>query len=174
MVSGKESVHQAETVLIIQHIEVFNDALVFYVSSAEGHRLVKYGERVAHGSVRLAGYHVQRLVLYLNPFLVRDVTQVAHHVHDAYAVEVIHLAPGQDCRDDFMLLSGSQDEDGVCRRFLQRLQESVEGLVAEHVDLVYDIDAVLAHLRGNLHLLYQVAHCVNAAVGRGVQLIYAI
>ena len=43
VVSFKESVHQAETVLIVQHIEVLNDALVLDVRSAERNGLVEYG-----------------------------------------------------------------------------------------------------------------------------------
>ena len=43
VVSRKESVHQAETVLIVQHIEVLYDALVLDVRSAERNGLVEYG-----------------------------------------------------------------------------------------------------------------------------------
>ena len=174
VVSRKESVHQAETVLIVQHIEVLYYALVLDVSSAERNGLVEYGQRIAHRSVRLARYHVQGFVLYLNPFLVRNVPQVAHHIHNAYAVEVIDLASGQDGWDDLVLFSGCQNEYSVGRRLLQGFQECIESLVAEHMHLIYDIDAVAPHLGRNLHFLNEVPHSVNAAVGRGVQLIYAI
>ena len=117
---------------------------------------------------------MQGLVLYLNPFLVRNVAQIAHHIHNADAVEVIDLASGQDCRDDLVLFSGCQNEYGVGRRLFQGFQECVESLVAEHMHLVYDIDAVAPHLGRDLHFLNEVPHSVNAAVGRGVQLIYAI
>ena len=45
-------------------------------------------------------------------------------------------------RDDLVFFGGRQDEDGVCGRLLERLEEGVEGGRREHVDLVDDEDQV--------------------------------
>ena len=69
-----------------------------------------------------------------------------------------------------MGLGGGQDKDGVRRRFFQRLQQGVGGLLGEHVDFVDDIDLVAGLVRGVVHLLPQVADLVDAAVAGGVNL----
>ena len=48
-------------------------------------------------------------------------------------------------------------------------EESIEGLCAEHVDLVDDEDAVTAHLRRNIDLLCDLADVVDRIVGSRVE-----
>ena len=54
-----------------------------------------------------------------------------------------------------MLLSSRKNEYGVCRRFLQSLEEGVEGRLRQHMYLVDDVDAVVSHLRRHSHLVHQ-------------------
>ena len=42
------------------------------------------------------------------------------------------------------------------------------------MNLVYDVNAVLSHLRRNLHLVHQVLDVINTVVGRGVQFVNTI
>ena len=63
-----------------------------------------------------------------------------------------------------MLFSRCQNEDGIFRRLLQRLQESIEGRGREHVHLIYDIDLVLAALRWIAHLLHQISDVVYGVI----------
>ena len=73
-----------------------------------------------------------------------------------------------------MLLGGGENEYRMCRRFLQRLEEGVEGLGAEHVDLIDDKHAVAAHLRRDAHLVYKSLYVLYAIVGGGIQFVNAI
>ena len=113
IVPGKETVGQAETVFVVQHPEVAYDVGIFDVGAAEGNSLVEDGEGVAHCAVGLLGYHVQGLVIHLHAFFVGDGTQVAHHIGDAYTVEVVGLAAGKYGGEHLVLLGGAEDEDGV-------------------------------------------------------------
>ena len=174
IVSRQKGVHQFETVFVVQDIQVADDVLIFYLRAAEGHRLVKDGEGVAHGAVRLGGYYVQGFVVNGNPFLFRDAAQVAHHVRNADPVEIIGLAAAQDGGKYLVFLRGGQNENGVCRRLFQGFEERIERRLGQHVDLVDDIDAVFSHLRGHLHLFHQGFDVLNGVVGGGIQFVYAV
>ena len=174
IVPGQEEIHQLESIIVVQHAQIADNIFVVDVAAAESHGLVEDGEGVAHGSVRLLCYHVQGFVIHLHAFLVRDSPKVAHHVGDADAVEVVGLAARKDGREHFVLLGGAEYEDGIGRRFLQSLEESVERRLAEHVDLVDDIHAVVADLRRYLHLLHQGLDVLDAVVGGGVELVDTI
>ena len=114
------------------------------------------------------------ILAHRDALLGRNVLQIADHVFDADAVEVIGLAAGEDGGQDLVLLGGGQDEDGMCRGLFERLEEGVEGCLREHVHLVDDIYAVAAHLRGNAHLVGQRADVVDRVVGGGVELVDAV
>ena len=173
IVAGDEGIHQFERVLVIQDVQIAHDVLILDVCPAEGHRLVENRKRVAHRSVRLLGNDVQGLIIDPDPLFLRDAAQVHHDVGHADAVEVVGLAARQDRRDDLVLLGRGEDEDRVCRGFLERLEEGVEGRRAQHVDLIDDIDAVAADLRRNLHLLQQGLDILHAVVGSRIQLMDA-
>ena len=73
-----------------------------------------------------------------------------------------------------MLLSGTEDEYRMRRRFLEGLQEGVERGLRKHVNLVYDIHAVASDLRRNLDLVHQGLDVVHSVVGCCIQLAYAV
>ena len=174
VVFREERIHEPETVLVVQHVQVAHHVRVTDVRAAESHGLVEDGQRVAHSTVGFVGNHVQRLVVDCNPLLLGDGAQVAHDVGHADAVEVIGLAAAQDGRDDLVLLRRGEDEDCVCGRLLERLQERVESRLGEHMHLVDDIHAVASHLGRYLHLLHQSLDILDAVVGRGIQLVDAV
>ena len=174
VVSGEEGIHQLETVFVVQDVQVADDVLVFHLRAAEGHRLVKDGEGVAHGTIGLGGYYVQGFVVNAHPFLFCDAAQVPYHVRNADPVEVIGLAAAQDGGENLVLLRSGKDENGMCRRFLQGFEEGVERRLGEHVYLVYNIYAVLAHLRRHLHLLHEGFDVLHGVVGGGIQLMDAV
>ena len=127
VVAGEEVIDQGETVFVVQDVEVPDDIGILDVGAAEGDGLVEDGEGVAHGAVGLGGDDMEGFVIDGDPFLRRDAAEVLHHVGNADAVEIVGLAAGEDGREDLVLLGCRQDEDGVCRGLLQRLEEGVEG-----------------------------------------------
>ena len=170
-VSGKETIHKPEVVVIVQHIEVVKSALIGDMPLGRGGYLVKDREGVAHGAVGLLGNDVERGRLGIDMFLFTHILQLLHNIGHGDAGEIINLAAGQDGGDDLLLLGSGKDEDSVCGRLFQRLEESIKGRLGKHVDLIDDEDAVTASLRRDAHLLGQVADVVHTVVGCGIQLI---
>ena len=62
----------------------------------------------------------------------------------------------------------------MCRRFLQGFQKGIECGLAEHVDLVHDVDAVPADLRRDVDLVDQELDVVDAVVGGGIEFMDAV
>ena len=174
VVPRQKSVHQVETIVIIKHIEVLQNLLVLHIGPAERHRLVKDRKRVTHSPVGFLRYHMQGLIINIHTLLPRYHPKVAHDVRHRDPVEIVGLATRKNRRQNLMLLGRGKNEYGVCRRLLQRLEKCVESRGRKHVDLVYDVNAVLSHLRRNLHLVHQVLDVINTVVGRGVQFVNTI
>ena len=63
-----------------------------------------------------------------------------------------------------MLFSRSKNEYRMCRRFLECLEKCVECRLGKHVDLVYDIDAVLTHLRRDTYLIHKCLNVLDTVV----------
>ena len=160
--------------LVVEDIEIADHILVFHVIAAEGHRLVENRERIPHCPVRLPGNYMQGLIVNVDILLRCYSPEILHDIRDAYAVEIISLAAGEDSREYLVLLRGRQDEDGMGRRLFQRLQERIEGGLGQHVHLVNDIDAVLPDLRRYLDLVHQGLDVIHAVVGCGIKLMYAV
>ncbi len=174
IVAGKGGIHHLERVLVIKNIEYALNILLADLRAAESHCLVEKGEGIAHCAIGLAGNQMQRLLIYAHSLLGGNPAEIAHHVSHTNAVEVIGLATGEYGRYDFVLLRGAENENRVCRRLLKGFEKSIESLLRKHVHLVYDIDAVLAHLRRNLHLFHQQLYVLHAVVGSGIELVDAV
>ena len=67
-----------------------------------------------------------------------------------------------------MFLCGGKDEDGVRGRLLKGLEQGIESALREHVNLVDDINRVLAYLRRDTHLVDERADIVHRVVRRRV------
>ena len=174
MVSGEECIDQSEAVVVIQDVEVFHHLFGLYVVAAERNGLVENRKGVAHRSIGLHRDYVQGLILYLDALLAGDIPQIADDVGYADASEVISLAARQDGGQNLVLFGGGEDEDGVCRGFLEGFQEGVESGLAEHMYLIDDEYAVFSDLRGNVHLVDKGFDIVDRIVRCGIQLVYAI
>ena len=86
-----------------------------------------------------------------------------------HTLEVVYLATTQDGGQYLVLLGGGKNEDDMCRRFLEGLEEGIEGGRREHVHLVDDKDLVLTHLRRDARLLHQRLDVLHRVVGGGVE-----
>ena len=169
-VTCKGLVRQLEVRVVVEHVELLRHRLVRQVFSCERHELVKHGQRVAQGAVRLLGDDVKGFFFRVHPFLSRDVLKVRHGVGYGDAVEVEDLATGQNRRQDLVLLRGGQDEHRMRRRLFQRLQKCVERRLAQHVHLVDDVHLVFALLRRDANLIHDAADVLHLVVGGRVKL----
>ncbi len=171
VVACEQHLRNAEIGVVIQHVERLGHVAVVERRAAERHGLVEHRQGVAHAAVGFLRDEVQRLFVGRDVLLPGDVFEVFDAVLDADAVEVVNLAPREDGRNDLVFLGRREDEDGVCGRLFERLEEGVEGCGREHVDLVDDEYRVTAHLRDDAHLLDQRADVLHRVVRCGVQLV---
>ena len=174
IISCEECVCQREGIFIVEHIQILQHILVLDFCAAEGDCLVEYCQRVPHCPVRLVGYDMQGFVIDVDSFLFSDSPELFYYIVDCYPVEVVCLASRQDGRQYLVLFCGGEDEDCMCRRLFESLQESVERSLRQHVDLVDDIDTVFPDLRRNPHLVHEGLDIVDTVVGCGIKLVYAV
>ena len=86
------------------------------------------------------------------------------------AAQVEALAARQHRHRHLADLGGGEDELGVRRRLLQRLQQRVERRRRQHVNFVEDVDLVARLHRRVADRVVDLAHVVDAVVGGGVHL----
>ena len=138
--------------------------------AAVGHQLIQQAHRVAHASRRAAGDEFQRHRLHSQALLLGDVLQVADHILEGNTPEVEALATREDSVRNLAGLGGNQDEDHMRGRFFQRFQQSVEGRLGQHVDLIEDVDLVVGLAGPEAHLLPDAPHLINPSVRCSVYL----
>ena len=174
IISPEESIHKRETILIIKYIKIAQDILIVDVCTAEGNRLIEYGKGITHSSVSLMSDHMQRLIIYRHSLILSHHAQIQHNILDSDPVEVICLATRKNRRQDLMFFRSGENEYGMCRRFLQSLEKSIEGGLREHVHLVDDIDAIPAYLRRDTDLIHKGLDVFHSVVGSRIKFMYAI
>ena len=80
------------------------------------------------------------------------------------------LTAGKDRRRDLMQLRGRQDEQQMLRRFLDDLQQRIEGRDGQHMHLIDDVHT-LFHLAGRINsIVPQVPDIVDTIVGGRIDL----
>ena len=114
---------------------------------------------------------MQAVVVNIHPLAGSYHFEVAHDIRHGNALEIVGLATAQDGRKNLVLFGGRQDENGVCRRFLQGLQERIEGGLGQHVHFIDDVYAVFPHLGRDAHLIDQSLDVVYTIVGRCIQFV---
>ena len=169
-VTFQERLVETEIVVVVEHVEVLDCALIGDIALARSRHLVEDGERVAHCAISLLGNHVEGCCLGSHATVGADVFQLLHDVGHLDAREVVDLAARENRRDNLLLLGGCQNENRVFGRLFQRLQKRVESGGGEHVHLVDDKHTVFAHLWRNTHLVHDGANVVHRVVAGGVEL----
>ena len=97
-------------------------------------------------------------------FLGRDAFEVRHQRAGLDAAEVEPLAARQHGHRDLADLGRGEDEFGVRRRLLERLEQRVERRAREHVDFVEDVDLVAPAHRRVADRIVDLTHVVDAIV----------
>ena len=167
---GHQRLEEIDHTAAVGEAEHAADVLGDDPPGAMGDGLVEQRQRIARRSFRRARDHGERLVVDLDAFAHRDRTQQADEPVLLDAAQIEALAARQHRHRDLADLGRGEDELHMLRRFLERLQQPVEGRAREHVHLVEDIDLVA---RGDglvAHRLDDLADMVDAVVGGGVHL----
>ena len=136
-----------------------------------GDDLIEQAHRVAHAARCLARDRRDGGVLGGDLLLHEHPLEARRDRLRADELEVVTLAPRQDGDGDLVHLRRREDELHVGRRLLQRLEERVPRVHAEHVDLVHDEDLEPVALRPVRHALLELADVVDARVARAVDLL---
>ena len=141
------------------------------LGAAGGDHLVEQRERVAHAALGLADDQRERARRRCRPSPRRQICfSRCEHPRGGDAAEVVALAAGEDGVRELVRLGGREDELHVPGRLLERLEQRVERRPREHVHLVDDVDLVAVALRQVLRVLANLAHVLDAVVGRAVDL----
>ena len=139
---------------------------------AKNAQLLQRGKRVAHAALGMARHDGQRLVVVIEALLLAHVGQAMLDILVADAVEIEALAAREDGLQNLLRIGGAQHKDHVRRRLLERLEQRVERRRREHMDLVDDIDLVLATHRGKVNGVDDLlAHIVHARTACGIELV---
>src|SRR6201991_4156499 len=88
--------------------------------------LIKYTQCIPHATLALLGDDLQRRLFRLDLFFRTDILQMPHRIRPRDPLEIENLTTGKNGRKYLVLFRGSQNENGIRRRLLQRLQKSVK------------------------------------------------
>src|SRR5437667_1143277 len=152
------------------HAEELVDVRELHPALGERGDHVEDALRVAQRALRVPSDRLERGRLACQALLLADLRELSDDalVRDPPKVEA--LRAGHDGRWDLSRFGRRQHEDDVRRRLLERLEQRVEGLARELVRLVDDVDLVLTLRRREAHLVAQIAHLIDTAIGCGVDL----
>ncbi len=135
-----------------------------------GQHLLEQRLRVAQAALGLAGDQRDGLVGEGDLLACDGAAQLGDQGGEVDPAQVVALAARQHRGEDLVGIRGGEDELGVRRRLLQRLQQRIEGVRREHVDLVDDVDLEAALDRAMGDRLHQVAHLLDLRVRGTVDL----
>ena len=142
-------------------------------ASRIGGKALKVRQGIAHAAARVEHHQLERLTVIAEPLALTDVDEASEQLVVADGAEVEALHARKDGLENLLRVSGAHHEDDVLGRLFQRLEQRVERRWGQHVDLVDDIDLVVATNRRVAHTIDDLlAHIVHAGVGGGVELVH--
>src|SRR6056297_163613 len=75
-----EGIGEPEIIIIIQHIQVFDDLLIRDLLPGETHHLIIYRERIPHSPVCLLSNYREGILLIIHTFFLADLLQKSYHL----------------------------------------------------------------------------------------------
>ena len=169
-IGGEVGVDEGADRRIIGEADRLADVGLGQATVGIGEDLVEQRLGVAHATVGKAGDEGQRVVIGLGALGLDDPSQLADDRRLRQAAEVVALGAADDRGRHLVGIGRGQDEDDVVRRLLDELEQRVEGVRAQHVDLVDDVDP-LAELRGRRQRAHdEVAGVLDGAMRRRIDL----
>ena len=93
------------------------------------------------------------LLLGYKALFARHPLQVIGDVADSDALKIKNLASRKNGWQHLVLFGSRQNKNGMRGRLLQGFEKCIKCSLREHVNLVDDVDLVLAHLRRKTHLI---------------------
>ena len=137
-------------------------------STAQRQYLTEQAHGVAHGTGGAPGNKTGGLLFKGAAFTVKDMADMRFQRGFGYLAEHEMLAPAHDGHRELMLFRCGEYESHSRRRLFQRLEQSVEGLLGEHMRFVDDENLIAAFERSIAHGIAQTAYIVDSSVGSAV------
>ena len=136
--------------------------------AAKRDQLIEHRLGVAQSAIGASRDRVRRRRRERDLLVLRDELQMIGDQIRRNPMKIEALTAAQNCRQNFLRLGRGEDEFHMRRRFLERLEQRVEGRRSEHVHFVDDVDLELPFARRVTHVVAQLAHLLDAVVARAV------
>ena len=139
-------------------------------SAGKGRRLFEHRQRVAQAAVGAVGDRRECSRIDRDPLGGGDLAHPLDHYGHGDPRKGIPLATGEHRNGEFFGRGRGENEDGMRRRLLERLEEGVRTRGAEHVRLIDDVDFHPHRRRRKLYGFTKRPDIVDAVVAGGVDL----
>ncbi len=153
-----------------KHAEQRADFGRIQLVAAAGDGLIERRQRIAHAALAGARQHRNGIGIGGDAFLLHDPFHALDQLREIDGPETELLAARDDRRRNLVRFGGAQEEHHPLGRLLQRLEQGVEGFAGDLMGFVDDENFVAVARRAEADALAQLAHFVDAAVGRRVDL----
>ena len=135
-----------------------------------GRTLIEHAQCIAHTTLGKACQQRSSIGSQVKLLLLSNFQKIFRKLLRLDTPETVPLAAGKYRSRYFLKLRCSKDEKQVLGRLFQNFQKGIESAGGEHMDFVYDINALLHHGRRENCLFPKRPYIVNPVVGRGIEL----
>ncbi len=132
--------------------------------------LVQQANAVTKTAFPVGGNEFQRRIINFYLLVFGDLFQVSHYLITGNWLKSKALGAAHNCLGHLMTFSSGKDKNGVGRRFLKCLEQSVKRLLGQHMDFINDVDLIFSTCGRNIHPFFQVADFINTTVAGGIDL----
>ena len=167
-VTGNQRLEQTFEVAAIDHAEHLAHRAFFDATAAVRNRLIEQRQGIAHAASGCASDLGERGRREGHRLGLEHSGQMTRDQGRRQVLEVELQAAGQHGHRHLARIGGRKDEDHMGGRLFKRLEHRIEGMPAEHVDLVDHVDLVATRDRRIDHLFEQLRHFLDAAIGGGI------
>ena len=126
--------------------------------------MIEEGLSIAQASLCPSRNPIQRIATDVNAFLLGNLALTLGNFGTCDFTEIEPLTAGENGARNLLCLGRREDEHHLGRGFFKRFQQSVEGMLGEHMHFIDDIDLVAATCGGIANFFTQVADLINPTV----------
>ena len=160
--------NEPDHVLPVDAAEHGADRFRGHVSGAECDGLIQQAKAIPHAAVRSSGQRPQAVGFRLEFFFAVNFLQLLVNLRHCQSLQVELQATRQHRHRQLLGIGGRQQELDMRGRFLQRLEQRVEGVIRQHVHLVDEVDLESPLRRRVLGVFHQFPGIVHPGARRRV------
>ncbi len=133
-------------------------------------QLVEGGQRIPRSSLSVTSDDLDRIRVDVDAFALRNIREQLDKRRERHPAKVKALGTRHDRGEHLVRFRSREHEDDVVGRFLECLEQCVEGLSRQHVDLVDDIDLLAPTRRRKRNARQNLARLIHSGMTRRVHL----